>query len=157
MENNSPVPRFSEQALARFVAAEGQTVQKIICHLWVNVMQKDAPVEVIDNVEITFSGDKRLTIGFDPDTEALDAIDFDLASTVTHLKEEFGDKIRLFAIDASATKMWQGVVGKELKAVRVTKEDGGYRADAVVLDFGDEKREISSASLDGLIIDFYEE
>jgi hypothetical protein len=44
-----------------------------------------------------------------------------------------------------------------LKKVRVTRDDGNYLADSIVLDFGEELREISIAPLDGLIIDYYEE
>ena len=157
MEKKSQVPYFSDKTLARFVAAEGNTVQKVVCHLWLNALKKDAPVEVIDNVELHFGGDQKLTIGCDLDTEGLDAVEFDFATATRQLKEDFGDKIRLFAIDASPTKMWQGVIGKKLNAVRVTKEDGRYRADAIVLDFGEEKREISTGPLDGLVIDFWEQ
>lgn len=156
MENRSQVPYFSDQALARFVAAEGLTVRKVVCHLWLNQLRKEAPVEVIDNVELHFDSDKKLCIGCDLDADGLDAIDFDFESTTIQLKAEFGDAIRLFAIDASPTKMWQDVIGKKLVAVRVTKEGDKYRADSLVLDFEEEKREISAAPMDGLVIDFYE-
>jgi hypothetical protein len=41
--------------------------------------------------------------------------------------------------------------------VRLTKESEYYKADALILDFGEEKREIIINPEDGIIIDFYEE
>lgn len=157
VEKAIPKPYFTDHALARFVAAQGQVVEKIVCHLWMNNLNKDAPVEIIDNVELHFKGGKKLTIGCNEDGEGLDAIEFNYQQSVAGIKEEFGDKIRLLAIDASPTKMWQDVIGLELHHVRITKEEDHYLSDAVVLDFGSEKREISAAPLDGVIIDYYEE
>lgn len=157
MEKNEHTPYFSEQALAKFVAAEGLAVEKIICHLWINAMDENATIEIIDNVELHFSGGKKLTIGCDEDGSGLELLDFDYRESAIQLQKEFGEKIRLYAIDASSTKMWQDVVGKTLRHVKITKEDGRYKADTIVLDFHDEKREVSAAPLDGVIIDYYEE
>ena len=156
MENSSK-SFFTDQALAHFVAAEGLTVQKIICHLWVNSMDRDAPIEIIDNVQLQFGADKMLTIGCDAEGTGLEILNFDYNESVADLKKEFGDKIRMYAVDASATKMWKDVVGQVLKHVRISKEDGKYISDTIVLDFGEEKREIKAAPLDGVIIDYFEE
>ena len=157
MENQASQHFFSDQALASFASAQGLTVQKVICHLWLNNTDQNAPLEIIDNVELQFSGGKKLTIGCDEQGEGLDVINFDFAATSKELGKEFGDKIRLFAVDASPTKMWQDVVGLVLEHVRITREEDRYRSDAIVLDFGSEKREISAAPLDGVIIDYFEE
>jgi hypothetical protein len=154
---NSSKSFFTDHALTHFVAAEGLAVQKIICHLWVNSMDRNAPVEIIDNIELHFGSDKKLTIGCDTEGTGLDVINFDYNQSTADLKEEFGDKIRMYAVDASATKMWQDVIGKTLEHVRISKEDGKYKSDTIVLDFGEEKREITAAPLDGVIIDYYEE
>jgi hypothetical protein len=39
----------------------------------------------------------------------------------------------------------------------LTKNNNLYRADSLVIDFGEEKREIQISPLDGLIIDYFEE
>ncbi|MBX3164649.1 MAG: hypothetical protein KF900_09210 [Bacteroidetes bacterium] len=149
---------FSNEALARFVAAQGRTVEKIICHLWQNSSNKNDVVEIIDNVELHFADKQKLTIACNVKGDGLDAIDFDAKQTAKDLHEEFEGKIKLFAIDASGTKMWQEVIGKTLKTVRITKDGEYYKADAIILDFeNNEMREISIAPLDGLIIDYYEE
>lgn len=149
---------FSNEALARFVTAQGRTVEKIICHLWQNSSNKNDVVEIIDNVELHFADKQKLTIACNANGDGLDAIDFDAKQTAKDLHEEFEGKIKLFAIDASATKMWQDVIGKTLKTVRITKDGEYYKADTIILDFeNNEMREISIAPLDGLIIDYYEE
>jgi hypothetical protein len=154
---NQEIKYFSSEALLMFAAAQGKVVQKVICHLWLNLMNKDAAVEIIDNVELHFADGQRLTIGCNEQGDALDALKFDITQTTRELEEEFEGKIKILALDASATKMWEDVIGKTLTAVQLTKENNMYRADSALLDFGEEKRVIVMNPLDGILIDFYEE
>jgi hypothetical protein len=147
---------FSHEALARFVAAQGKTIEKIICHLWQNKFDKNSTVELIDNVELHFTDQQKLTIACNSDGNGLDAIEFDYERSAKELQEEFEGKIKLFSVNASSTKMWADVIGKTLEGVRITKEGENYRADSVMLDFGTEQREVSVSPVDGLIIDYYE-
>jgi hypothetical protein len=148
---------FSNEALARFVAAQNRTVEKIVCHLWQNKIQAGTTVELIDNLELNFTDKQKLTIGCNPEGDGLDAFEFDYQKSSKEIETEFDGKIKLFAVNASATKMWEDVIGKTLLAVRVSKSNENYKADAVILDFGEEKREITISPLDGLVIDYYEE
>jgi hypothetical protein len=157
MEDNKKEIYFSHEALARFVTAEGKTVESVICHLWQNNLDPNKPVEIIDNIELHFTDKHKLTISCNSEGEALDAIDFDAKKTARELNEQFDGKIKLFKIDASPTKMWSDVIGKVLENVRVSKQDEYYLADSVILNFGEEKRVISIGPLDGLIIDYWEE
>ncbi|MDX2174483.1 MAG: hypothetical protein SFY56_15375 [Bacteroidota bacterium] len=157
MESSSKNTYFTNEALARFVAAQGRTVEKVVCHLWQNTHNPSEPVEIIDNVEFHFADKTKLTISCNQDGDALDAIDFDYLKAAKALHLEFEGKIKLFSVNASQTKMWEDVIGKTLNLVKLTKDGEYYKANALVLDFGEEKREIEIAPLDGLIIDFYEE
>ena len=148
---------FTNEALARFVTAQGKTVEKVVCHLWQNTIQDNATVEIIDNVELHFKNGDKLTISCNAEGTGLDAIKFDYKATAFALHDEFGGKIKLFAVNASTTTMWENVIGKTLAKVRVTRDGEYYKADSVVLDFGEELREIAIAPLDGLIIDYFEE
>ena len=147
---------FTNEALARFIAAQGRTVAKVICHLWQNNFNPSAPLEIIDNVQLHFTDGTHITIGCNDDGTGLDAMDYDPKMIAKHLKEEFEGKIKLFSIDASPTAMWKEVVGKTLELIRLTKHDEHYLADAMILDFGEEKREIMMTPEDGIIIDFFE-
>lgn len=154
MDSNS---YFSDEALARFVSAQGKTVEKIVCHLWQNTIDKNASVELIDNVELHFTDKQKLTISCNENGEGLDAIQFDYKTAAEELQKEFDGKIKLFAVNASGTKMWEEVIGLTLQSVRIVKEGDYHKAGSVLLDFGKEKRIISISPLDGLVIDFYEE
>lgn len=148
---------FSDEALARFVSAQGKTVEKIVCHLWQNSVDKNAAVEIIDNVELHFTDKQKLTVSCNEAGDGLDAIAFDYKKTAVELHKEFEGKIKLFAVDASTTKMWTEIIGLTLESVRIIKEGDYHKAGSVLLVFGDEKRIISISPLDGLIIDYYEE
>lgn len=157
MENSDKEVYFSNDALARFVAAQNRSIEKVVCHLWQNRIQTDTTVELIDNLELHFTDKQKLTIGCNPEGTGLDAFDFDYAASAKEIEKEFDGKIKLFAVNASSTKMWEDVIGKALKAVRLSKNNGNYKADALILDFETEKREIAISPLDGLVIDYYEE
>ncbi|MBA3663323.1 MAG: hypothetical protein H0W61_03820 [Bacteroidetes bacterium] len=148
---------FSNEALAKFVAAEGKTLEKVICHLWQNNLNPNEALEIIDNVELHFTDGQKLTISCNEEGDGLDVIDFNPGQTARELREEFDGKIKLFQVNASTTKMWEDVIGKKLVHVRVTKQNDFYKADSVMVNFGEEGRTISIAPLDGLIIDYYEE
>ena len=157
MENSERDVYFTNEALARFVAAQGRTIEKVVCHLWQNSFNKTESVEIIDNVELHFTDKQKLTIACNPEGDGLDAIDFDYKSTAIALHKEYEGKIKLFSLNASDTTIWEDVIGKTLRKVRVTKENDYYKADSIVLEIDEEKREISIAPLDGLIIDYFEE
>lgn len=149
---------FSHEALARFVAAQGKTISKIICHLWQNNIDKQGSVEIIDNLELHFTDGQKLTIACNENGDGLDAIEYDYPAAARQIQAEFDGKIKLFAVDASSTKMWQEVVGKTLETIRLTKDGEEHLSESILLCFEDnERRIISIGPTDGLIIDYYED
>ncbi len=154
MEHNN---YLSHEALARLVAAQGRKIQKVICHLWINRIEKNAPVEIIDNLELHFTDGQKLTISCNDTGEALDVINFDFAAVSAAIEKEFEGKIRIFAVDASAATMWEGIIGLTLEAVKVVKEGEYHAAGSLLLEFGSEKRIVCVGPTDGLVIDFYED
>jgi hypothetical protein len=148
---------FSNEALARFASAQGKTVEKIVCHLWQNKSQPTEVVEVIDNVELHFTDKHKLTISTNADGDGLEAIEYDYKKAAVTIEKELGGKIKIYAIDASDTKMWEAVIGKVLINVRIEKIGDLYKSNAILLDFDSEKREIEVNPLDGIIIDHYDE
>lgn len=125
--------------------------------MWQNRTDRNAPLEIIDNVELHFGSDEKLTIASNADGNALEAIDFNYRTAADELTKEFGDSIRLLAVDASATTMWKGVIGLTVQGIRLTRKGENYLADALVLDFGEEKREVKVGPVDGIVVDYYEE
>ena len=148
---------FSPLALKSFVAAEGKEIKSVICYLWHNAINKNEIVELIDNIEFAFNDNSRLNVSNNADNTGLDVIDFNFEGEKKEIEIEYGGKIKLFAVNASPTKMWEDVIGKKLIAVQLTKENDNYLCDSILLNFGEERRIVSASPLDGLVIDFYEE
>lgn len=149
---------FTNDQLKRITSAEGKTLQKILIYFWVNKLNPAESVELIDNIELFFTDQTTLVITCNEDSNAINIIDdFDYEQEKAALKLEFGDKIRMIPIDASSTKMWEDVIGETIESIDLSKEGDNYLADALIINFGIEKRTIGLSPLDGLIIDYWEE
>lgn len=149
---------FSDIQLKLLSSIEGKTLKKIVCYFWVNRLNPTESIELIDNLELFFNDNSSLVVTCNEDGNGLDIIDdFNFEAEKNQLKQEFGDKIKIIPIDASSTKMWADVIGETLEAVQLTREDDNYLNDAIVLNFGIEKRTINLSPTDGLIIDYWEE
>lgn len=148
---------FSDMALARFLAAQNRTVEKIMCHLVLNLMDQNNPLQVIENIQLVFKDKSVLTISMNEDGNGLDAVDFEYDPNNHPIPEEYRQKIKFVSVDASSTTIWKDIIGKNLKAVKLTKDQEYYKSDALVLDFDSEKREIMVGMEDGLIIDYFED
>lgn len=149
---------FTDLQLKLLTTIEGKTLKKIVCYFWVNRLNPNESIELIDNIELFFNDDTSVVITCNEDGNGLEIIDdFDFDHEKAQLKQEFGDKIKIIPIDASSTKMWTDVIGETLEAVQLTREEDKYLNDAIILDFGIEKRTINLSPTDGLIIDYWEE
>jgi hypothetical protein len=156
MENKSEI-YFSKEALQEMISVQGKIIDKIVIFLWQNLVDTNNSVEIIDALQLRFTDGTNITLGCNETSEALDILNYKFKDVKQHLEEEFSGKIKIHALDAGKTKMWEDIGGKTLNAIQLTNEDGNYKADAVLLDFGTEKRSISMSPYDGLVIDYYEE
>lgn len=149
---------FTDIQLKLLTSIEGKTLKKIVCYFWVNRLNPNESVELIDNVELFFNDDSSLVITCNEESNGIDVIhDFNFEEEKNQLKQEFGDKIRIIPIDASTTKMWTDVIGETIEAVQLSRDGGNYLNDALILNFGTEKRTIGISPTDGLIIDYWED
>lgn len=156
MEESTSV-YFTNEALKRMVDVQNKVIARIVIILWQNAVDANNSIEIIDGLQLRFTDGTNITIGCNEVSDGLDILDFNFAETKKQLEEEFMGKIKIHALDAGKTKMWEGIEGKTLKAIRLTKENANYKADSVMLDFGDDGRTVSISPSDGLIIDYYEE
>lgn len=149
---------FSDHQLRLLTSAEGKTLKKVLIYFWVNRLNPNAQIDLIDNVELVFSDDTTLVITCNDESTGIQVIeDFNFDEEKAALKEEFGDKIKIIPIDASTTKMWTDVIGESIESVELSKEDEQFLNDALILNFGTEKRSIGISPNDGLIIDYWED
>jgi len=148
---------FTPEALAKMVSAQGKTLAQVVIILWQNIFDPNNSLEIIDSLQLRFTDGERITIGCNENGDGLDVVEPNFQETKKHLETEFDGKIKLHVLDASKTKMWDGIPGKVLLSMRVTREEENYRADSLVLDFGDEGRTIAISPNDGLVIDYFEQ
>lgn len=149
---------FTDTQLKLLTQLEGKTLSKIICYFWVNKLNPNESIELIDNVEFVFNDSTSYVITCNEESSGLDILnDFNFEQEKAQLKQEFGDKIKIIPIDASTTKMWTDVIGETIEAIELSKDDENYLNDAIIVNFGTEKRTIGISPADGLIIDYWEE
>ena len=149
---------FTDHQLKLLTVAEGKTLKKVVIYFWVNRFNPDAQVDLIDNVELVFTDDTNLVITCNDESTGIDVIaDFSFEEEKVQLKQEFGDKIKMIPIDASTTKMWTDVIGETIEAFELSREDEQFLNDALIINFGTEKRSIGISQNDGLIIDYWED
>ncbi len=152
------MPHFSDHQLRLLSSAEGKTLQKVVIYFWVNRLNPEAQIDLIDNVELVFTDGNALVLTCNEDSSGLEVLaDFNFEEEKAALKAQFGDKIRIIPIDASTTKMWTDVIGENIEAVELSKEGEQFLDDALILNFGLEKRSIGISPTDGLIVDYWEE
>jgi len=159
MEKSSPdIPVkkfFNEQELLTLSSFEASSLKEVYCYLWMNNISKPSVEMLIAAELVTNKG--NLFISIHDTDEALEINKFDYQMICRQLKDEFGNKIKLFRIPASDTGMWKDCSGKKLLHVKLTRQDNQYLSDSMILQFEDEMRIIKASPLDGLIIDFYED
>ncbi len=149
---------FTDHQLKVLTSAEGKTLRKVLIYFWVNRFNPDAQVDLIDNVELCFTDESSIVITCNDDSTGIEVLsDFNFEEEKNQLKQEFGDKIKMIPIDASTTKMWTDVMGETIEAFELSREDEQFLNDALIINFGTEKRSIGISPNDGLIIDYWEE
>ena len=107
---------------------------------------------------MVFTDDSSIVITCNEESTGIDIInDFNYEEEKAQLKQEFGDKIKMIPIDASTTTMWTDAVGQTVEAFELSREDEQFLNDALIINFGSEKRSIGISPNDGLIIDYWED
>jgi hypothetical protein len=156
MKENSSTPYFSNEELVKFEEIKNKSLLKVICYLWQNFNDKNNVVELIDRIELTFDDTTTIGISCNAEGNGLECSTEDMKQTAIEVEKEFEGKIKIFVVEASSTSMWKELIGQKLIGIQLSKESDYYKADSLVLNFGNELRIISIHPLDGLIIDFYE-
>lgn len=157
MEDKTTKAIFNDNSLKRFIDSEGKIVKSVICYLWQNNINPANVIELIDSIELFFFDETKLVIGSNDDATGLEVIDFNFEEQKREIEIEHKGKIKLYAVNASLTNMWQNITGKKLISVQITKEGDKYLSDSLLLNFENDKRIVAISPVDGIIIDFYEE
>lgn len=146
---------FSTNELILLNTLHDKELKDVYCYLWVNKVNSKEPLDMIMALELV-TNDKSVFLSIHDTDEAIEVNNFCFEDIQNQLKEEFGEKIKIFRLCASDIGMWKDCIGKKIYAVELTREDDNYYSDSVLLNFGEEMRIINASPLDGLIIDYYE-
>ena len=149
---------FNDHQLKILTSTEGKILKKVLIYFWVNRLNPDAQIDLIDNVELVFTDESSIVVTCNEESTGINVLDdFNFEEEKVNLKTEFGDKIKIIPIDASGTKMWIDVIGQTIQAFELSKEDEQFLNDALIISFGMEKRSIGISPADGLIIDYWDD
>ncbi|MFN5183460.1 MAG: hypothetical protein ACK5D5_10625 [Bacteroidota bacterium] len=158
MEKESIKKYFSLNELKRLNELEGKILKNIIYFVWINKTVENNPYVFIDKLKLQTQDDLELTLSASEESDRIffdDQFDFELQSI--KFKNEFEGKIILKEYNANNDKFWKDITGNEIRSVQLSKDGNEYLADALILDFGAEKRLIGVSPEEGLIIDYHEE
>jgi hypothetical protein len=149
---------FSNQHLKQLKAAEGRVLKNVLYHNWINNTNASDRFEFLDKLELQFDGHTIvITVPESDDNGLILADDFDGEKYRLQLLHEFGGKIDIATENMNTNALWELAVNKTLRTLGVVHEgDNVYSNKTILLDFGDEKLEVSPG-IDGVIIEPYEE
>lgn len=157
-EENKNNKYFSFEHLQLLNALEGKILSDVIYFVWINRIQQQSPLIFIDKLQLKFEDKSFITLSAGEESDGLRIIEnFDPAQEALRLDEQFSGKILLKPHNAKKDRFWEEVTGRPIWYVQLSKENDQYLSDAIVLDFGKEKRLIAVSPEEGIIIDFYEE
>ncbi len=149
---------FSYDELKKLQSLEGKTLTDVIYFVWINRINQANPFVFVDKLQLKFSDGTFVTFSAGEESDALQFVeDFDPAAEALRLDKEFQGRIILKPHNSSKDKFWNDVVGQVIEAVQLSSEGDTYLADAIVLNFGTEKRLIGISPEEGILIDFFEE
>lgn len=158
MEDKTIKKKFSLEDLKRLKSLEGKKLSEVIYFVWINLTNENNPFVFIDKIKLEFENHQSIILSAGDESDALIfESNFNPDEENKRLKNEFEGKIILKAHHANNDKFWNEVIGKNIDSVQLSKEEDYYLADAIILDFGKEKRLIAVSPEEGILIDFHEE
>lgn len=122
-------------------------LETVTYYLW---LSKTAPAFLF-TLELFFKNGESLLLSSGQDSEAISLVsEASLMETARNLQEIHGEPL-LQRMKADAQAIWQGAVGNILEAIQLSRHENGlYRNDALLLDFGPKKILLRLSVKDGL-------
>ncbi len=146
--------------LNKLYSLEGKTVDSVYCYLWINQVQPEKSIEIIDAVEFNFTDGDTVTISCNESQEGLIITDYNFEKQKETIEKTFPGKLKIFKVSTEKTEMWKNIINTKLTKVKlnIDKEANKYLSDEFIFEFENkEMRLIQVHPLDGIILDYYEE
>jgi hypothetical protein len=149
---------FSFEELKKLKSLEGKILSDVIYFVWVNRIEAEKPFIFIDKIQLKFQSGETVTLTAGEESDALHFVEnFDPLAEALKLDEDFNGKILLKPHNSSGDKFWKDVIHQKVEIVQLSKQNDQYLADAIVFDFGKEKRLVAISPEEGIIIDYHED
>jgi hypothetical protein len=130
---------FTRAEIEIFQSLEGQLLQGVTYYLWLHTAEgsKAQPYRFLYALELLFESGASLLVSCGEDSESIRVITAEsLLETAASLQALHGQAV-IQRVVRDAQGIWQGSMGQELTAIRLSKHNTGlYRNDALLLDFG---------------------
>lgn len=137
---NTPLPPdcFRREEVERFQSLENQVLAAVNYYLWLELADdtSEHPYRFLYAMALVFESGQTLLLSSGDDSEAIHVISEEaLMKTAARLQELHGQStIQRMPREAG---FWQGIFGSKLEAIQLSRHENGlYRNDALMLDFG---------------------
>jgi hypothetical protein len=146
-EEKVPFDCFRQEEAESFLGFEGQRLEAVYYYIWPVPGQNG----FLFALELIFDSGERLLLSGGEDSEAIRIIGSEsLMETARKLQELHGQPV-LQRMVANAQPLWQQAAGEILMAIRLSRHENGlYRNDALLLDFGHKALFVQISERDGL-------
>jgi hypothetical protein len=137
--DDAPPPDcFLLEEIQALLAFQQQRFTGVRYYIWHNQPEAGAmPHRFLYAVELLFDGNESLFLTSGEDSEAIRLATADNIAAVADKLRQLHGKPVLLSITATGQPLWRDVAGKQLQAIRLSRNEAGwYLNDAVLLDFG---------------------
>jgi len=136
-----------------FQSFETQILVDVNYYLWLNQAESEAevPLRFLYALELLFESNESLMLSSGEDSASIRLIHAEsLLNTARQLQALHG-KVLIQRVSAVAQPLWQGVSGKMLEAIHLSRNEAGlYHNDAMLLDFGSKRILLRLSEREGL-------
>jgi hypothetical protein len=124
---------FSIDEVNQLKALNHKGVEKVLYHVWSNTARKDQIVEFIYALEIfTFEG-ISIMISMHDEFKQMVLTARDIEAEAAQLRKDFGDKVKLFTIDASKRPLIEPFINKPILNVDLEEDEPGLFSNALFI------------------------
>jgi len=155
--DQTPPDCFRLEELEQLQTFENQILEQVNYYFWINQSELDAPpYRFLFFLELVFADLRSLLLTSGEDSTAMRVSTADELVKTAEALRALHDKIIIQRVAAENFPLWEGVQGKILSAIQLSKnEEGLYANDALLLNFDAQKILVRLSRKEGLEVGLY--
>ncbi len=156
-EDRTPPDCFRLEELEQMQTFENQTLEQVNYYFWINQSEVDAPTyRFLYFLELVFADLRSLLLTSGEDSEAIRVSSAEALVKTADALRALHNKIVIQRVAAENFPLWEGIQGKVLTAIQLSKnEQGLYMNDALLLIFDAQKILVRLSRQEGLEVGAY--